>query len=249
MDTQEIVKTFSENVESVNALVNFENQVMRVAIDGVQALHESLVKTGLKDDSKNGGHTLRKLKSIKNTNTLKSSYQIIQNQAIVLLVSYFGSAVSDLFRVSSTIAVKTHNDKRVLGADLRLKVSDVIELGTVMGEDIYDLLIAQHSTSFQDMKSINRDFDEYFGITIDNDKVVNNIILGQACRYNIVHEGARVNNRVVNKVSTAKPRDLKQTLQLGETVKFTEEEIQTLADSMFVYVQELAVQVERYGNN
>jgi hypothetical protein len=249
MDTKDIVKTFSENVKSVKKLVNFDNQVITLAIDGVEELHKSLVEDGYKADSKNGANTLTMLKSVKEHNSLKASYQIIQNQAVVLLVSYFGSAVSDLFRVSSTIAVDIHKDKRVLDVDLKLQVRDVMDLNSSMGEGIGELLISKNSISFQDMKSIRREFEDYFNIIIEKDKNVKNIILGQACRHLIVHEGGRVNKKAVNQVREANPRDLKQALKQGEIIEFTEEEIQILSDSMVSYVKGLAEQVDNYKNS
>ena len=40
MVTKEIVKTFSENVSPVEKLVNFDVEVITLAIDGVKNLHE-----------------------------------------------------------------------------------------------------------------------------------------------------------------------------------------------------------------
>jgi hypothetical protein len=96
------------------------------------------------------------------------------------------------------------------------------------------------------MQSIQREFNKYFGIVIDKDSNVNNIILGQACRHCIAHEAGIVNSRVTNQVQSAKPRGLKESIGEGDEIKFTEEEINILAISMLSYVSGLESQVNFY---
>ena len=244
------VQTFKKNIESVEKLINFDRQFMDIAIGSIKKLHETLIAPpySIAHEQSNGKRTLDMLTSIRRNDSLKSQFSTINNQAIVLLVSYFGSATADLFREAAKIAVEIHQDKRVLNSELKVKVEELIEFGASIGDSIGDVLITKNSISFQDMKSIQREFNKYFGINIEKDTNVNNIILGQACRHSIAHEAGIVNSRVIRQVQGAKPRDLKQSLTEGDAIEFTEYEIGIVAESMFSYVKGLEGHVNNYRN-
>jgi hypothetical protein len=244
----DVLLTFKRNIESVESLLNFDRKVLDMAIDSIQELNEYLVDyQKISADQYNGKRTLDTLKAIRNNDSLKSKYAAINNQAIVLLVSYFGSAVADIFRRASKIAVDTHNDERVLGEELKFKLEELLNLKSSLADSIGELLITKNNISFQDMKSIQREFKKYFGIKIDRDINVNNIILGQACRHSIAHEAAKVNARVINQIRGAKPRNLKENLVVGQVIEFNQTEIKIVSDSMLNYVRTLNDQVSEYG--
>jgi hypothetical protein len=243
------VNTFKRNIESVKKLINFDREVLDLAIEPIKELHETLMsKRGITNDQLNGKRTLDILNSIRTNDSLKSRYSIINNQAIILLVSYFSSAVADLFRTASKVSIDKHRDKRVLDEELKLKVSELLLLGSSVGDTIGDLLISKSSISFQDMKSIRREFNKYFGIEIQKDITVNNIILGHACRHSIAHEGGIVNARIINQIKGAKPREIKEELNEGTVIEFSEDEINILSNSMLKYVENLSSKVNDYNN-
>ena len=242
------VNTFKENISSVEKLINFDREVLDIAINSIEDLHSSLLnEQNITNEHLNGKRTLDILNGIRSNESLKFRYSIINNQAIVLLVSYFGSAVSDLFRAASKIAVDRHQDKRVLDSELKLKIHELALLDAPLGDSIGDLLITKNSISFQDMKSIKREFEKYFGIKIEKDQSINNIILSQACRHSIVHEGGIVNSRVLNQIKEAKPRDLKEQLLESENIEFSESEIKIVSSSMLKYVAGLSNKVGEYN--
>lgn len=245
------VQTFEKNIESVEKLINFDREFMDIAIGSIEKLHEILIAPphSIGYEQSNGKRTLDMLSSIRRNDSLKSRFSVINNQAIVLLVSYFGSATADLFREAAKVAVEVHQDKRVLNSELKVKVEELIGFGVSIGDSIGDVLITKNSISFQDMKSIQREFKKYFGITIEKDINVNNIILGQACRHSIAHEAGIVNSRVIHQVQGANPRDLKQSLTEGDEIGFTEDEIGIVAKSMCSYVKGLEDHVNHYRNN
>ena len=245
MDTT--VKTFKNNIESVEKLINFDREVLNIAIDSIEDLHDLLVnREKITNDHMNGKRTLDILNGIRKNDSLKLRYSIINNQAIVLLVSYFSSALADLFRQASKIAVENHKDKRVLDEELKLKINDLINFGESFGDIIGDLLISKNNISFQDMKSVQREFKKYFGINIEKDTIVNNIILGQACRHSIAHEAGVVNSRVINQLKSAVPREIKSVLNEGDTIKFSEDEIKAISSSMLTYIDNLSAKVKKY---
>lgn len=242
-----IVLIFERNIESVESLLNFDRKVLDIAIESIQELHDYLVEyPKISAEQYNGKRTLDTLKNIRNNDSLKSKYAAINNQAIVLLVSYFGSAVADIFRRASKIAVTTHKDERVLSEELKFKLEELLNFTSTLGDSIGELLITKNNISFQDMKSIQREFKKYFGIKIDRDINVNNIILGQACRHTIAHEAGKVNARVINQVKGAKPRNIKENISEEEVIEFTQAEIKIVSESMLNYVKNLNQQVSQY---
>jgi hypothetical protein len=245
------VETFKNNIESVEKLINFDKDFMDIAISSIQELHDRLIspRHDIQNEKSNGKRTLDILSGIREHDSLKGRYSTINNQAIVLLVSYFGSAIADLFRSSSKIAVENKKDERVLNSELKIKVEELLSYGSSLGDSIGDVLIAKNSISFQDMKSIQREFKKYYGIIIEKDKNANNIILGQACRHSIVHEAGIVNSRIVNQIKGAIPRDLKGNLEEGDVIEFSKEEIRVVANSMLAYVSRLEAQVIAYREN
>jgi len=243
--------TFDKNVKSVEKLVNFDRHVLGMAISSIETLHDRLVQPPLEIDNEklNGKRTLDQLKQIRKNDSLKLYYSTINNQAVVLLVSYFGSAVADLFRQASESAVHTHEESYVLNAEIKLSVKDLIEFQSTDKHSVGNILIGKSNISFQDMKSIQREFKSYFGISIEKDEEVNNIILSQACRHSIVHEAAIVNQRVINQVKNAKPRAIKDTLVLYDEIVFNQEEIDLISLSMKRYVGNLESQVRTYSES
>lgn len=163
----------------------------------------------------------------------------------MLLVSYSGSALSDCFRSATQVAIK-YGDKRVLDEEISLEVEELLTRGDQISEVLGGLIIQKKDISFQDMKSAHRAFNKYFGIEIEKDERVNNIILGQACRHVIVHEGAKVNARILKQVSGAKPRKLKEVLKESEQLNFTVDEIEMLGSYMKGYVSDLEKKILIY---
>ncbi len=241
------VSTFKNNIESVEKLINFDREVLDIAIGAINVLHSALLnKQGITNDKLNGKRTLDILSGIRTNDSLKSRFSIINNQAIVLLVSYFSSAVADLFRAAAKVAVDVHEEKMVLEEELKIKINELPKLNESLGDAVGDLLISKNNISFQDMKSIQREFKKYFSINIEKDKTVNNIILSQACRHSIAHEAGIVNDRILNQLQAANPRDIKENLSLGVKIKFSEAEIMQISQSMLIYVTSLSEKVVAY---
>ncbi len=241
--------SFKRNLESVQKLMNFDRDVQDMAINYIEKLHNSLVNVqNITNEQINGKRTLDLLKGIRENDSLRPRYKIIFNQAIVLLVSYFGSAITDCFRLATQIAVESC-DKRVLDEELNLEIKELIDRGDQIGDVLGDLLIQKKDISFQDMKSTHRAFKKYFGIEINKDAIVNNIILGQACRHCIVHEGGRVNRRIIKQIENAKPRSLKPSVRENDQLNFSTEEVEELGGYMKDYVSNLEARISEYKNS
>ena len=99
-----VTENFEKNVKSVEKLVNFDRQVLGMAITSIGKLHEMLTGKphSITNEKINGKRTLDQLQNIRKNDSLKLYYSTINIQAVVLLVSYFGSAITDLFRKPPT---------------------------------------------------------------------------------------------------------------------------------------------------
>lgn len=236
----DIVETFKRQVDDVSRLIAFDQDVIAVVIRAVEELRNRLVARDITNEQQNGERLLTILGNIKENQSLKSRYALILNQAIVLLVSYFGSAVEDIFVRSITRTMRAASSERLRGEELRLTVGELLGLADNPEEALPALLIERKDLSFQDMQAIHRAFKDYIGVDVPRDVTVNNIILAQACRHVIVHAGGEVTARLIRQVKGAKPREIKPDLVEGNQVHFSEGEVKLVAGSMVKYVSSLA---------
>lgn len=243
------IDIFDQNIKSVIRLINFDRDVQDMVIRNIESLHKTLVDVvKLQNDLHNGKRLLDVLRNIRTNDSLRPRYQLIFNQAAVLLVSHFGSALSDLFRYAVEVAIETE-DKRVLSEELTLDIDELLTSGDHLQDLLGDMLIQKKDISFQDMKSVSRTFKKYFGIEIGRDAHVNDIILGQACRHAIVHDGGRVNSRTLRQTTAATPRKLKPDLHENQQIEFSPEEVELLGNCMRAYASNLLTQIESYKVN
>jgi hypothetical protein len=241
---ENIRRTFQQNLASVDKLINFDREVQDFAINSVEDLHDRLKRSNLDNPKLNAERTLQVLRQIRENDSLRPRYETIFNQAVVLLVSYFGSAVGDIFRFGIARELKAANNVRLLREELRVSLEDILQASQNSEEALPEIFVLKKDISFQDMQSVHRAFEDYLNVVIERDKDINNIILGQACRHVIAHRGAVIDERLIRQVKGAKPRTLKQQLEEGEAVKFNTKEIRMLSESMSRYVDRLCKRLE-----
>ena len=240
-EVETTVCSFEANVSSVRKLINFDHEVVELTVKHVKGLHESLVRLGYDNASLNARNTLTMLQGIKDHDSLLPRYRIIFNQAVVLLVSYFGSAIHDLFKTGVSARLLLDDDNsNLMREELKLSFRNIRERGWVLNDIAADLLVEKKDFTFQDMKSISEAFETYVGIRVARDKTVNNIIVAQACRHVIVHAGHEVTPKMIHQLRDAKPRDVKPNLQAGELVQFSPAEVELVGKAMQTYVSALA---------
>lgn len=140
-DTANPIDTFDQNIKAVMRLINFDRDVQDMAIEHLENLHTSLVKVQrIQNEQLNGKRILEILRGIRTNDSLRPRYQLIFNQAVVLLVSYFGSAVGSLFRLAVEQAI-AGADKRVLSEELNVEVEELLSRGDQLQEVLGDMLI------------------------------------------------------------------------------------------------------------
>lgn len=241
---RDILKNFEQHTSDVDRLIDFDRDVMQVAITTVEDLHSRLVKKGVDNDQLNGTRALMLLRGIRDNESLKPRFSLILNQAIVLLVSYFGSAVEDIFCYAISASLRGSSSSRLRKEEMKLTVAELLEAVANSDDAIAELFIEKKDLSFQDMQAIQRAFRDYVGVDIPKDIDVNNIILAQACRHVIVHAGGEITQKLVRQVSGAVPRDIKSDMSEQKNVEFTQEEVQVVAGSMKQYLLNLVEKTE-----
>ncbi|NKF24796.1 hypothetical protein [Solimonas marina] len=209
----------------------------------MEKLHTFLKeRKGFDNPKWNGERTLELLRSIRSSPALSERYATIYNQAVVLLVSYFGSAIADIFRHGAARGLE-RNDPDILEAELKIRVGEVVGLGSSASEQIGDLLIQKDGITFQDMQSTHRAFQKYFKVDLETDETVKNVIVGQACRHALVHDGGKANHRIIRQIRNATPRTLKPNLSQGEQIRFSISEVEMLSNEMRTYIQTLVTKM------
>ena len=237
------VTSFEANVESVHRLAEFDHLVQDFVLGQLEQLNKRLREDhAIANPRLAVQQAYTQIKNIRKNDSLRPQYEYIFNQCVVLLVSYFGSALGDIFRAAVSDALTGPGGvKKLLDEKLTVSVRELAELGTDVGAKLGDLLILKNDISFQDMQSTFRTFRDYLGIEIKRDIQMNNIILGQAARHVIVHANAVANTQFMNQVRTAVPRSLKPKLVTDERLLFTPEELRSLGDSMIGFIRILSV--------
>lgn len=234
------IQAFKDNVAEVDRLVNFDREILQLVTLNIEELHKQL-KPKFADERLNGGRALALVRTIRQNETVRSKYQAIYNQAIVLLVSHFASALGDLFRDAASARLLGDNLGKLGDEEFKLSLSDMRDRDWNLKSAVPDLLIAKYDLTFQDMKSTVRAFSDYTHMTTFRDENMNNIITAQACRHVIVHAGSRVTEKMLKQISGAYPRTLKTNLAIGEPIAFTLEEIDVVKKSMIAFAEPLSI--------
>jgi hypothetical protein len=237
--TADIPSNFDRNIQSVNQLMEFDRFVVDFALSAMKSVREKLLRLhDVTNPQLLATNAIDALERIQANDSLRPQYAAIRNQCVVLLVSYFGSAVRDIFREGLT--KRLERGETVAGDEVKVSLNDLAALKRDASLSLADFVLFKRDISFQDMKSIARTFKDYFEIEVPRDEVTNDIILSQACRHVIVHGGGVVDRAMLQQVEKASPRTIKPTLTLGDEVFFDSTEVHNVGASMKAYVRRLS---------
>ncbi len=239
----ESVEAFNDKVSQVHQLMDFDQEIIQLAISGLERCEKWFVKQGITNTYVRPTKQLRALKAIRDHESVTKKYSTMHNQCLVLLVSHFESSLEDLFRCSLIIALKSGSCKCDAKTEIPLQLRKVAESGFDLNEHICDAIINNSKTSFQAMQSTHRTFTTYLGCEMATDADVNNIIVGQGIRHALVHGGGKVDDRLLNQVRKAFPRTVLESMTLGERIQLVPEHIRTIGVSMSAYFSTLSKQL------
>jgi hypothetical protein len=238
-----ILENFNNNIESINELMTLDALIQDLCIKALESSVSVIKKDGYADRHPcltPLNNALVNMKQIRKNESLGPYYEVVYNQSLVLLVSYFAFTLQDLFCVALTNKIASKNLGTIANEEFKVSLVELYAFDSVpISQAIADLLIAKKDISFQDMRSIARTFKEYIGYEPVQDTDVNNIISGQACRHAIVHYGAIANEKTIAQILKATPRDIKIELTKDQKIVFTPDEIKMVGDSMKKYAENL----------
>jgi len=238
-----IYKVFLDNINSVNRLANFDRVVLDFSITSIENLQNKL-KQKFENERLLATSTLKQLRLIREHDSLRNQYQEIFNQCVVLLVSYFGSTVSEIFKEYVTSNISELKKKKAFAEEFKFSPQEMSEYNYNFRDQIGEIIILKKNISFQDMKSINRNFRDFLGISFKRDSIVNDIIIAQASRHVIVHSGALVDTKMMTQILDANPRKLKPRIEVNSKIQFAVNELDALSKSMIKYVENLIEQLD-----
>jgi len=234
-----ILANFEENRESVVKLMRFDDSVIKFVELELEKLEERLKKKKFDNAYLLPGRALSVIRGIRDHQSLKLYYETIFNQCIVLLVSYFGSAVHDVFRIYIDAVISSTDSHKLKREEIKINISELDKMTKGNEFSIGEILINQRNISFQDMGSIHRLMREIVGNTPKDDNTVNNIIFGQAARHIIVHKGSMIDNKFMNQIASVKPRTLLPEVNLGDRITFKPDDVTILSDAMSTYLSRI----------
>lgn len=238
-DFQIIIDNFVDRVEGVYKLLILDELIIGTTIEILEERQQNLRNCGIDNAHMLAENALTQLKGIREHKSLKPGYELIHNQCVVLLVSYFSSSIHDLFDTAATIRLKDGVPEKLKGKDLKLSLEELKSYNFDLSKNIGSIISSKFEISFQDMKSISRAMRDYFGIDLAKDKTVNNIITMQACRHAIAHAGEIVDEILINQLRNSSERDIQRDLVVGSRIKFSPSEVKTGGEEMIKYFRNL----------
>lgn len=239
LSLNEVKNTFQKNIELVEDLLTFDELIQKVCLNSLRKAKRGLDKFSIDNPSFSVDKEISIIADIRSHGSLKSHYEIMYNQCVVLLVSYFASAVEDIFVAAFTQKFNEKEIKCPEKEEIKFGLVELQDISQEINNKIGEMVIAKKEISFQNMQSIARAFNTYLGFEPEKDDDVNNIILSQACRHCIVHNGGMLNEKSTKQISSAIPRGIKEVLKKDDKIQFQPEEIEIISNSMLNYIDKL----------
>lgn len=241
----QIEKEFSEYAESIDKLLTFDEYVLEAALRHFDGAIETLERGGLTQNPAFNKLKIgrRLLVNIKEDASLRSSYQAIYNQIVVIWVSVLAATLESLFKY---LIAKNYPRIPPKKKDRKIKIGD-LQLFENVKEAFGDIVLkADAEISFQDIGSIKRTFEEYFGIHFNNNDLhLHNVAFAIRARHAIVHNAGRIDmgfqkyaNQELSKRTVMK--DLS-----GTSLQFGLEEAKQLSNSFRTFVTNLLSKIRK----
>jgi hypothetical protein len=179
---------------------------------------------------------LKVLRNIRKNQSVRAHFQTMYNQCAVLAVSYFTSAVRDVFTLRLEAALRAGPPSALFTESLTLTFPDVEHMTGDPVARFAELFVQKKDISFQDMQSIGRAFKLWIGQDVERTIDVNDVITAHACRHAIVHNAGIVDKKLLAQVRDASPRRIQQSFAAGAAIRFSPDEIRTVGTRMVAYV-------------
>ncbi|AFL79725.1 hypothetical protein Aeqsu_0201 [Aequorivita sublithincola DSM 14238] len=225
---QKIEDRFDEHLRTVDELISFDKIILDLCINHIENLNERL-KSGpfeINNPLYLAEGTLQTMKTVRENNSLRIKYLSMFNSCLVLQVSYFTSIVDDIFK-HTIYRLNSHNQR----PDLDIK-----------------LIKQNNDVNFQNMNSIMKTYKKYLNIEIKKDSICNTIILAQCSRHAIVHSLGFADQKFINQINPARPRDIKLQIEPNEKIQYSSSELQFVKYAMQEFVSKLCESIYEKHN-
>lgn len=267
MEVQELgtldpIKEFNDGVDKVRSLLEFDKELLSFCADYLEKMAGGW-EPRFKAQYQGVQAVIQTLRNSREEERLKPKFQIIANQGVVLLVSYFSAALFNLFRKHVVQALQTGlSEKASQEFEIKVPARRLIEL-TKEHLELGTFIAEKRGYSFQNVEDICTAFEDHFKVPlrdadlkgrIDMIRTRNDVQLALACRNVIVHQGTVIDSRFVRQIRNANPRTLLTNLKSGEPINFSSDEVLFIATEMqklLAYIesetqQRLKLQMDAY---
>lgn len=238
---------FNSNINSIREFLTFDKILLDFCITQIEKLDERIrnnEEIQLTNLRLLPTDALNQLKSIRQNNSFKSKYETLNNQSLVLLISYFTSALKDIFKESlEYLALNKREVFKSVEIDFKISLQELGEYDFNLTKSIGDIIIRKKDISFQDMQSIVREFKNYLSIEIEKNELVDNIILAQASRHSIVHSLGIADEKFMRQIANATKRTLKQTIRPNDEIVFSITEIEKIILDLKTFIDNLTKEI------
>jgi len=216
-----IEEVFCKNLDTVIELLNFDRIILDTCTHHIESLNEKLKAAPFEIGNKLylADHTLKTIKNVRTNDSLRPKYKHIFNSCLVLQVSYFTSALEEMFHV------KINN----------------IEMENIPPE------LKKHRPNFQNLFSAKKTFKNYLLIDIESlisKALFNDILVAVNSRHNIVHALGVIDEKFIKQTQNATPRKLKEKCKIDQKLEFSAEEIIQVKETFEKFIKLLRIKLE-----
>lgn len=234
---------FEAQVRSINKLLLWDRLIIDKTVEALEDRQESLKNLGVENAYHLSSNAIQNLKNIRKSEALHLGYELLHNQCVVLLVSYFSSAIHDIFNSSVTTLLRSEIPPAIAKKELKISFAELHRRDFDLSADIGEIVSQKSEISFQDMQSIRRAFKDFFDFTFDRDRTINNIVTAQACRHAIAHNRGIADAKLLNQIRHCSNRSIQLKIDVGDAIKFNPAEIEEVGTSMLAYCDRLINQL------
>lgn len=239
------IHSFRTNVAQVREILEIDKLLLGIPIHLLESVQQAQdkSKTPIQNPRMRVDKALQILRTLRDHDSVAPHLQVVRNQSLVLIVSHFTSAIRAIFIDRLAAALRAEPRPKVADEAFSISASEILDLGPDQPNGLAEAIVRKKNVSFQDMKSIARAFGDMLHVTVARTEGVNDIIVSQACRHAIVHNGGVVDERLMRQIRDTDRKRLQPRLIVGQPITLTDDEVLRAATSMEEYLLVSAVEL------
>lgn len=244
---QEIANEFDTGTNSAIEVLAIDNTIIGLIEGFLRKLDsDKLVKPA---GQRLLGNGLMQLKTIRSHGSVRPMFRIMANQILVVMVSYFESAFSDLFDSAFTMALTKGrlNEQKAREKLRTFTIEDLASIRTSKEGELASLIVQRLDIKFSNTKSIVSNFQEFFPIAgkLVEDSILSDTICAIECRHALVHKGGIPDEHLISNLEKAQPRNLKKLIDPKSPLEFSESELSFARKAMSSFLRSYSDELER----